>query len=235
MAHEFPCDRVNSDKFRERLIELVIATAYARDPMTDDKIDEVAKLIGVDPEVLIEARVRYRLQRRRDGYQIPLGQKKRGSRHHQLFCEMPREVFEAWRREAERRAVLPSALLRSIVQAYLLGSYEPPELLRHWYWRGRVVAIEPYAEKKQRVGGYPYREVALITQGSWRALRLRAERRGHGAAAIVRALVLEIVDGKHERLRLIDAQSMYDDETRYRTEPGPVNLLPGSLESRSTK
>jgi hypothetical protein len=60
-----------------------------------------------------------------------------------------------------------------------------------------------------------FQEKTLITHGAWRALRRRADRHGCAAAAILRALVLEVLDGEHRSVTLIDARVMYDDEDRY--------------------
>lgn len=209
--------------FRERLIELIIATNYVRDVIADDQIDAAAKTMGVDPDVLIEARVRYRIQRKLDGFQPPLGRKKRGTRHYQLKLSMPKEIFYLWKQEAELRGIESSALMRSLVHSYLLGSYEPKQLTARWYWRGKRWRVAEREWEKTRGQGYPFRERALITLGANRALSVRAARRGHVQSAIVRALVLELLDGKHEGLTIIDAQTMYDDETRYRMEPGVVD------------
>lgn len=209
--------------FRERLIEFVIASNYVREVIADDKIDAVAKKIGLHPDVLVEARLRFRLQRRLDGFQGPLGRKKRGTRHYQLKLAMPREIFTLWKDEAERRGLESSALLRSVVHSYLLGSYEPIQVTTAWYWRGKTYKVSERSWEKQKGGRYPFSERALITQGAARALRVRAARRGHVATALTRALVLEVLEGKHEAVRVIDAQTMYDDETRYRTEPGVVD------------
>jgi hypothetical protein len=217
-------------EFRERLIELVIATRYARDPIKDENIDRIAKSIGLDPDLLLEARVRYRIQRRRDGFQIPMGRKRCGTRHYQIKCDMPEQVYRDWKHEAARRGVDSAALMRSIMHAYLLGSYEPGPLLRRWQYKGQDLTIpKKQWESTKGKGAYPYKERSLVTWGSMRALRLRAERLGHRPTAIMRALILEILDGKFPHVRLIDAQSMFDDETRYRIEPGafraPASVL----------
>ena len=207
--------------FRLRVVEMLLATPAARDPIPDDRIDEVAKRLGVDPDTLLEARIQYRVQRRREGLQIPMGQKRAGTRHYQLKCAMPEPIFKAWKAEAEVRGIESSALMRSLVHGYLLGSYEPANVIRGWRWRGKRYFSEERTYERKHKKGYPYRERSLITMGAQRALKIRAERRGTTALAITRALVLECIDGKHAGIKIVDAQTMYDDVTRYRTEPGP--------------
>ncbi len=208
--------------FRDRIVELVIASKYVRDLIPDDKIDAVAKKIGVDPEVLVEARMRFRVQKKLDGYQVPLGRKRRGTRHYQFKLAMPAPLYRIWRDEADFRGIEPSALLRSLIHAYLLGSYEPKQVLRYWVYEGKTWITSERAWEKKNKKGFASRERALITLGAMRALRVRAHRRGHVPTAVVRALVIEVLDGKHRSMTIVDAQSMYDDETRYRTEPGAI-------------
>jgi hypothetical protein len=208
--------------FRLRVVEMLLATAAVRAVVKDDQIDDLAKRYGVDPETLIEARIQYRTHRKKQGLQMPMGQKRTGTRHYQLKCSMPEPIFKAWKSECEFRGIESSAVMRSLIHGYLLGSYEPTNVVRGWRWRGKRYTCQEWTyERKGKRGGWPYRERSLITMGAKRALFLRAEARGTTVISITRALVLEFIDGKHQSLRVIDAQTMYDDVSRYRTTPGP--------------
>lgn len=202
--------------FRNWLIDRVMTTTYVRYVrLSDEKIAKFAKKLGVQTDVLVEARVRYVDECLSSGMQPAMGIKVRGSRHYQIKVPMPEPVFVAWKDYAERRGVDSQALLRSVLHHYLLGSAEPEHLLQRWVWKGRTLQVDERAWEKEHKGGYPFRERALITNGARRALKRRAERKGASVAALMRGMVLDVLAGKHPRVKIIDARTMYDDEERY--------------------
>jgi len=180
----------------------------------DEKIDAVAARMGVQADVLIEARAQFKIRRARYGLQMPLGQKVAKTRHFQLQCEMPEEVYAAWQEECHSRGIEGSVLLRSVVHAYLLGTNEPVKVLKRWIWNGKTIRATAW-EKRRRIARS--RERAQITVGAKRALELRAQRHGSPRSALVRALVLDVIDRRWQGVQLVDAEMMYDDETRYVT------------------
>jgi hypothetical protein len=194
--------------FREWLIERLLGTEFVRAPMTDGQIDETAIYLGVQPDVLVEARVRSKIERASLGVPEALGQKRRGSRHMQYSLWMPLEIHKAWKEECEFRGVEGSALLRALINDYLVKSREPERVLSHWVWRGRMHTVP-------RAGAGRQRECALLPGGAYRALKRRAARRGASLLALVRSLALEAMEGKHHAVPLVDARMMFDDEDRY--------------------
>lgn len=202
--------------FREWLVERVMTSAPARyAKVTDEQLKKIAKRMGVQVDVLIEARVRVVEQALESKLQPPLGHKVRGSRHFQFKLAMPEVVFRAWRAHAEDRGVDPQALLRSVIHHYLLGSDEPSTLLRQWIWQGKTYVSQERKWEREHKAGYPFRERALLTNGVKRALERRAQRLNCTAAALVRGIVLDTLDGKHPRIKIVDARTLYDDETKY--------------------
>lgn len=202
--------------FREWLVERVMTSAPARyAKLTDEQLKRIAKRMGVQVDVLIEARVRVVEQALQEKIQPPLGDKVRGSRHYQFKIAMPEAVFRAWRAHAEDRGVDPQALLRSLIHHYLLGSDEPTYLLRKWLWQGKMMESHERTWERTHKAGFPFRERALLTNGVKRALERRAQRKGCAATAIVRGLVLDTLEGKHPRIKIVDARTLYDDEDRY--------------------
>jgi hypothetical protein len=121
---------------------------------------------------------------------------------------MPEIVRVAWNEECEFRGVDGSALLRSLIHAYLMSDREPEQVLGYWLYKGRTYRLPKGNRNK-------FAEKALITNGSWRALLRRCQRRGCSASAMMRALVLEVLAGEHRAVQLIDARTMFDDEDRY--------------------
>lgn len=192
--------------FREWLIDRIATTSYVHRVLTDEQVTKLADEMGVAEDVLLEARVRYKLLRAQAGRQPPLGDKKSGTRHKQITIEMPPEVYEAWKEEVAARGFLDdTALLRSVLHSYLLTSREPSKISRQWHFEGRVLSAKHHSQRCR----------PLITQGAHRALRIRAAKAGCRPYAILRGLVLDVIDGHYQGVPLIDAERMYDDEKRY--------------------
>jgi hypothetical protein len=205
--------------FREWLIERLIETKFARDAIPDAQIDAAAKQLGVDPDVLLDARARTRERRHEHGLRprmkklVPADVQARHSRLYQFHLYMPGELFRLWKDECAYRGIEGSTLLRALIHSYLLSSYEPTSPVTGWYWKG----------SRYRMGDAQIRrdflERAVIPQGAKRALRRRAARFGGTSVGIVRALVLEAMAGKHRKVPVIDAGMMFDDEDRYYQGP----------------
>lgn len=193
--------------FREWLATRLAATAYASNDIPDDKIDEVAVRLGVQPDLLLEVRAADRVRRAAHGLSF---------HRRTLQCElwMPQPVFKAWKDEAAYRGVDGRVLFRSLIHEYLLAPREPAELLDHWVWNGRAYRVGSTPFDRRAAAGVD-REKTKLTVGAWRALKLRASRLGVTRSAIMRALVLETMRGEHRTLTLVQPGHMFDDETRY--------------------
>jgi hypothetical protein len=195
-----------------------MGTHYATDTISDTDLDSTALDMGVQPSVLIEARLNALRQRIAAGRPPPMGRKRAGSAHYQFEILMPEGVFVAWKNEAERRGLDGSALLRSMIHAYLLGSWEPPSLSKKWVWRGVGYKVNPAEWKKAHGSRYPFRERALITNAAKRCLVRRGLIQGAQPSTILRALVLASIEGTWATpgsIEIVDAANMYDDDKRY--------------------
>ena len=195
-----------------------MGTHYATDTLPDERLDEVAEEMGVQPDVLVEARLNALQERISGGRQPSLGQKRARSKHYQFELLMPEAIHGAWKNEAERRGLDGSALLRSMVHAYLLGSWEPPAVTKRWIWRGVGYDVKPGKWKQVHGSRYPFRERALITNAARRALTRRGSRMGARPSSVLRSLVLAAIEGTWAApgtIAIVDAAGMYDDEDRY--------------------
>jgi hypothetical protein len=208
-----------ADDFRAWLIARLAATTYATTYLPEHQLDQAADYLGVTRDVLDAARQLAQKQRAEQGKPLPAGRRRKGSGHYQLDIPFPKELWQPWKDEAERRGVDSSTLLRSMLHTYLLGSWEPSEEpLTKWYWRGRLysVTLKNYRREKRQM--YPYRERVHMTQGARRALIRRANRRGCTMTALARSLILRCMEGTWAppgSLRIIEARGMFDDEERY--------------------
>ncbi len=196
-------------KFRLWLIARVAETKYARDPVADDAaLEALAQKMGLQPDLLAEARVRARTLGR-----APTGQNQGDRRLVAVSCaEAP---YRAWEKHVDTwGGISQSDLLRSLIYAYLCGTYEPPceRLTRLWVWDGRHVTVT-------RIKGRPaYSIHSFIKRGAYVALVERARRLNHTVTALLRALILENMDGRFGQrgaLTILDLRSMPGDPEFY--------------------
>jgi hypothetical protein len=208
----------SKQSFREWLIDRVASTEFARARLSDAKLDELAEEMGIATDVLLAAQVRVLERRVKSGKPLSAGRKKAGSDHYQIELWIPEQIYQEWKYQCERRGLLGSALLRSMIHAYLKGSWEPRSVSRDWIWQGRKYDVKVKEWKDKYGSRCPFRERALITQGARRALVRRAELHNSQVSAVLRALVIYVLDGAWARpgtIEIIDKTGMWDDEQRY--------------------
>ncbi len=209
----------SQESFREWLIARVATTGPARRAISDDMIDGAAREMGILPDILVEARLRVLRERVSAGLRpVKNDAEYWKKKHYQFELLFPEDIFRVWKLECERRSLDGSALMRSAIHGYLMGSWEPRELLKHWVWHGIGYSVQPALYHKAHHSRYPFRERASMPLGVKRALERRASRMGVTSSCIVRGLVLSIVNGEWGQpgtFQIVDGQTMFDDEDRY--------------------
>lgn len=206
--------------FRSWLIDRVSKTAFASYVIPDEQLDDRARELGVQTDVFIEARLLNKERHLKAGIAPSAGNKKKAkSPHWQLELLMPPYVFQQWKAAAKSRGLDGSAILRSLVNAYLSSTFEPQAISKHWILHGVVYKVPSFGGWLREHGHrYPYRERALIPPGARRALIIRAERRGCPPTTLANNLVMLMLNGLWAHpgtLPIVDCRSMYDDENRY--------------------
>lgn len=121
---------------------------------------------------------------------------------------MPPAPWDAWLEECERRDVAGADLLRSLIHGYLIGSDEPAHVTKGWYWRQELHLRTDEDETYRIVRSW-------IKCGARHALQMRARDRGATEQALVRALVLDLLDGKTGVVQPVTEAEMFEDERRY--------------------
>lgn len=206
--------------FRKWLIDRLLGTSYvAAFKNEPEEVQRTAYRLGIRTDVLLEAREQACLIRDAEGLQRPMGRKRAGSAHYQYTINMPRYLNELWKAECDRRGIKGSALLRSMIHAYLRGSWEPEHLCEQWVYHGIIypdARTEAAYREKRRCNAY--RERTLIPNGAKRALGRRSWRLGFAPTSLVRALIVHVLEGKWGgpgTFPIVDSAAMFDDETRY--------------------
>lgn len=191
-------------------MDRVISTTWATRTILDSELDEIAKTLGLDPDLLLEARAEAKVTRQERGLRVTKWYEGTSEtrRYYQFHLFMPELVMKAWREECVFRQVAGPLLLRSLIHDYLVRTREPNPL-RKWYWRGQFYTMGDSDERTR------FLERATIPLGSRRALVARAIRVGTTPTALCRALAIEALSGLHRDVPLIEASMMFDDEERY--------------------
>ncbi len=199
--------------FRRRLVSLLATTHWAR--IGPEEVERHAKGLGVAPEILQAARDVVDRERKKRGLKPIQGRKVNEATWPQLEIDMPEKVFDDWHTWCEMQQSTSNALLRGIIHAYLLGTWEPEWVSRHWRYKGSTLIVPRRGYEEKHRAAWPYRERVLVTTGAKRALIFRAARTNTTATAIVRGLMLEILEGRYGNVIPRDARSMFADVQRY--------------------
>lgn len=182
-----------------------------------EELETVARRLGVQPEVILEA------QAALDADQAALGRSERvvGSPAtygvpRRVDVNFPKPVWQDWEAYCKLRQLQHGVLLRSLIHTLLSGPDQPRWLGRGWVYRGhRLRMLSSDAKGKKN---WPYTAKTWITHGASRALVVRANVCGCTVTALMRGIVLELLEGRLERVLMASAvQAMWDDETRYWT------------------
>ena len=203
--------------FRRRLTQLVSTTEWAHQADTPQRLEELARSLGISVDILAAAREMVVGGRKLRGLKPPLSKKVDERSWPQLEICMPERIFNDWHSWCESQHAKSSALLRGIIHAYLLGSWEPAWVASFWRYRGETLPIQLREHRKQHGAlAWPWRERVLVTPGAKGALNLRAKVTATSPTAITRGLVIEILEGRYKNVLPRDAMSMFDDPLRYR-------------------
>lgn len=195
-------------KFRDWVVEHLARTGHARVTLKDEDFDKFAETLGVQADVLAEARALLKMRLSSAGRAQPRGTRVKGSGVYRLKMRVPEEILRAWKAECVERTCDSTTLFRSVIHAYLQGSAEPKSLGAHWKYRGRHMEVSRSKAITLQ---------ASITPAALSALHRRALHHGSTPTAIGRGLVLEVLNGKYLDVSLVEPRRMFDDESRYNT------------------
>jgi hypothetical protein len=204
-------------RFRAWLIEKVKRSRWVT--RQGDSVEVVARRIGVQPDVLVQAQAELSEERRRGGKRpvlIGTGRILPGRRK-QIDLDLPKVVNDDWLAYCHARDMSGSVVLRSIIHTLLSGPENPTWTGRTWWYRGKTHRLSNYAEVAAR-GWWPYNAKTDVSPGAGRALMLRAQRLGCTYTGLVRGAIIDLLEGRTKRLIVVaGAAAMWEDESRYWT------------------
>jgi hypothetical protein len=185
--------------------------------------EQTAKRLLVAPEALRLAQAELDEDRRREGrVPVELGAPSRNrAAGKSVEVAFPVEIFEDWQGYCAHRDLAPATVLRSVVFTLLAGPADPGWLGRGWRYRGKRVVMRGYIEYQRRGQKWPYVAKAQITKGAHQALVKRASVLGSSPTGLVRGAVIELLEGRTERLLIVTSPAaMFEDVKRYWTGEG---------------
>jgi len=206
---------VGAARFRRWLVDKLKASRWPRS--TNDSIVKMAKLIGVRPEVLEQAQQELDEEAKQGGRrrcQVGAPNRMRGVKRRKVEVQLPKRVYDDWISYCTLRQLPSPLVLRGLVHDLLTGPRQPTKMERKCYYRGRTYALTGYRYGTK----WPYVAKTDVTEGAARALILRATASSTTTAALLRGLVLDLLEGRVQKVTVISSSSaMFDDETRYWT------------------
>lgn len=203
-------------RFRTWLIEQVVGTTFPT--YRDDTDEEVAKRIGVQVDVLREARQLFRAREAKAGNQnAKLGRTVAGRSGVLFFLEPPEPIYEEWMAQAKQRDQSSACMLRSVVHHVLRLGVQPDWVTAKrraaWRYRGNWYGQSYIREHRFRLS-------TRISENAWNALRARGRATGVSASSIARWGVTAFLEGRLLKVTIVTSlEAMYNARDKYCISP----------------
>lgn len=193
--------------FREWLVLQLLTTRWAAPSGLNHA--QAAEHLGVTESVLTEAQALRAAEIAARGRPMSGKRRRRAPRYDYgvLRVGVPPVILAAWRAWVGQLQVSGSALLRSLVHQFLLTGQRPVTLDHGWLYRG-VTYRATEEEHKTKV-------ITRVTRGAQTALEHYADVWHVDATRIVRGLVIDLLEGRVQRLKIVAYGEMWGDPKRY--------------------
>lgn len=194
------------EAFRKWLVRRVKLSRWVT--LVRETDEDLAARIGIQPDVLRDARAELRQDQAARG----LPQREVGGRRtfapgelQEFFMNVPPAVKADVTAFCALRSVTNGTLLRSVVNLALTDRTKP-EKIRNWTYRG---VREPYSRKWPGI-------LTTLPQGTLRALQDVANSRKTRPTAILRSILIDLLEGRVQRLKLVPtAEDMLSNPDLY--------------------
>lgn len=172
----------------------------------------VAQKLGVTLDVLEEALAAREAALKASGR--PLMHRGKRTRFRSDYAElkvtMPTVVYRAWQEILGTFKISSSALLRSLVHAFLLHPHRPERAQQAWHYQGQVYHLIGRSAITRRESA-----CTRVTRGAQIALDHHADAWSIPASAIMRGLVVDVLEGRKKRLKIVGYPELWGDPDRY--------------------
>jgi hypothetical protein len=211
----------DASNFRRWLVEKVSLSRWPN--YIGDTDETIAHRIGVEPEVLVEARAlileRTKSERAPNGVRLGMPKSRgRRSARSMLFLEPPPEIYAEWKARRDERGMENATLLRSICHHVLQLRTQPAWLSQSsrkgaWVFRGAW-------HRQSRIRDHLYRIKCDLSDAAYRAMHIRAENTRVNIAAIARWGVCLFVAGRLDKMTVVSSlNALYKTPNDYCLSP----------------
>ena len=204
----------DESRFRDWLVHRVKHSRWTARNCPD--LDAVAWRIGVQADVLVDAQAALDAEQRAAGRTpVQIGKRLQVQKQTGFSIDLPPIVYEDLRAYCKLRQLAITVVMRSLITKLLTGTAQPQWLGRGWYYKGNHY---PAARQGER---HPVR--ADVTSGATEALGRRAVVCGVSVSALLRGMVIDLLEGRISRMVIVNSLTqMPDDASKYVTlEEGP--------------
>lgn len=182
----------------------------------DEPVAITARALGVQKNVLEEAiAARAAEIEERGKPRRALGKRALNRSDYALVrVTMPAPIYADWKHYCETLGVKPAAILRSLIHHFLSTGIKPSTLTSEWRYRGAVYKLESSFSRRTTPSA-PTR----ITRGAQQVLDEYAAHWGVRATAIVRGLLVDLLEGRMRALKIVAYPELWGDPARYQRPP----------------
>lgn len=205
--------------FRQWLVDKLVLTKWRT--FLDEPPAKTAKRLGVQLDVLEEAMGRVSADRVARGLNPVAGSADKRRRPGKpspavVHVAVPEVAYLDLEEYCKIREVTVSDLLRSLIFRLLSGPEQPSWIGTTWRYRGKRYPLTGRHTEYRRNGKeWPWQVQTKITHGASRALTARARATGCTTSALLRGVLIDLLEGRTTTLQLVAMDAMFDDENRY--------------------
>jgi len=173
-------------------------------------IPELCIELGVQESVLLEAIAIREQEIRKRGKAVPSSVRSRRRHVDHDFTivqvTLPKKANEDWVLLCKALRVQRGTVLRSLLHRFLLDPKRPQVTATAWVYRGEVIHVPRVPQLIAR---------ARLTRGAQVALDWHADRWGISPTALTRGILIDFLEGRTARLKIIGFGELWGDPDRY--------------------
>jgi hypothetical protein len=202
----------------------------------DTIIEDLARSLGVQPDVLLDAHRYLRsltdrgtvvaglapIKMRSNGQRVSVGTKMT------INLVMPKEIHAEWLIYRKLGMFTDSVLLRSLIHYGLIRPEQPQWVGRGWPFKGKVYHCLGWSKLKATEVSWPWTVSTRISYGAKTALLRRASSMRITIRAFIRGLVIDLLSGSIQSFDTVTEASQMFEVDRYFT-------LDGMLEDKALR
>lgn len=197
-------------KFRRWLVERLADSSWAA--VKGESLEELAERLWVHPDALRAAQEMLNLRAKNHG-KMPARVDCKYDRPRQVDVLLPREVHDDWKAYCKARDLTTDVLLRSLVH-HVMSRPPPSEFPSFCIYKGKRLKL--CRDRNGTTGRFSTSLASRISPGAHQALVRRARNRSMSIAAIMRAAVIELLEGRIKKLHIVAyPRDMWGDPARY--------------------